>query len=92
MNLVAERAIVAWPLLLAEVLIFGTAVFALLVAPTSVVEPEQVNLVFTPVWRGLAIVAFLFMPFVVIVDTASMADSSLRQAFSFLLQVLRRRI
>ena len=89
MSLVAERAIVAWPMLLAEVLIFGTAVFALLVAPTSVVQPEQVNRVFAPLWGGLAVVTFVFLPLVVIVDTASMADSSLRQAFSFLLQVLR---
>jgi putative copper export protein len=84
-----ERALAAWPLVAAEILIFGTAVFALLIAPSSESQPDGVAHSLTPLWRGLALLAFFTSPLVLLVDTANMADVSLRAAIPYLPQVMR---
>jgi putative copper export protein len=84
-----ERALAAWPLVAAEILIFGTAVFALLIAPSSESQPDGVAHSLTPLWRGLALLAFFVSPFVLLVDCANMADCSLRAAIPFLPEVVR---
>lgn len=89
MTQVWERALAAWPLVAAEILIFGTAVFALLIAPSSESQPDGVAHSLTPLWRGLALLVFFSSPLVLLVDTASMADVSLRAAIPFLPQVMR---
>ena len=55
MTQIGERAFVAWPLLVAETLIFGTAAFALLLAPDM--QSEEMANALTPLWRGLALLA-----------------------------------
>lgn len=89
MTQVWARALAAWPLVAAEILIFGTAVFALLIAPSAESQPNGVANSLTPLWRGLALLAFFVSPLVLLVDTASMADVSLRAAIPFLPQVMR---
>ncbi|MGH7914006.1 MAG: CopD family protein [Candidatus Binataceae bacterium] len=87
MTQVGERALVAWPLLVAEILIFGTAAFALMLAPDT--QSEEMTNALTPLWRGLALVAVVFSPLALLVGTANMGDLSLRAAIPFLPQVLR---
>ena len=87
MNQIGERAIVAWPLLVAEILIFGTTAFALLLAPEP--QSEGIASALTPLWRGLALLAALVSPLALLVGTANMADVSLRAAVPFLAQVVR---
>ena len=60
MSPIGERALVAWPLLVAETLIFGTTAFALLLAPNT--QSEEVASALTPLWRGLALMAVVFSP------------------------------
>jgi putative copper resistance protein D len=87
MTQIGERAIVAWPLLVAEILIFGTTAFALLLAPEP--QSEEIASALTPLWRGLALLAALLSPLALLVGTANMADVSLRAAVPFLAQVVR---
>src|SRR6266851_6830998 len=86
MTQIGERAIVAWPLLVAEILIFGTTAFALLLAPEP--QSEGIASALTPLWRGLALLAALLSPLALLVGTANMADVSLRAAVPFLAQVV----
>ena len=60
MTPIGERALVAWPLLVAETLIFGTTAFALLLAPNT--QSEEIANALTPLWRGLALMAVVFSP------------------------------
>jgi putative copper export protein len=83
-----ERALAAWPLVAAEILIFGTAVFAFLIAPSAESQPDGVAHSLTPLWRGLALLVFFTSPIVLLVDTANMANVSLRAAIPFLPQVM----
>jgi putative copper resistance protein D len=87
MTQIGERAIVAWPLLVAEILIFGTTAFALLLAPEP--QSEGIASALTPLWRGLALLAALLSPLALLVGTANMADVSPRAAVPFLAQVVR---
>jgi putative copper resistance protein D len=87
MSQIGERALVAWPLLVAEVLTFGTAAFALLLAPDT--RFEELADALTPLWRGLGMLVVVFSPCALLVGTANMGDLSLRAALPFLPQVLR---
>ncbi len=87
MTQIGARALVAWPLLVAEILILGTAAFALLLAPDT--QSEEVANALTPLWRGLGVAAVLFSPLALIVGTANMGDLSLRAAIPLLPQVIR---
>ena len=87
MTQIGARALVAWPLLVAEILILGTAAFALLLAPDT--QSEEVAKALTLLWRGLGVVAVLFSPLALLVGTANMGDLSLRAAIPFLPQVIR---
>ena len=86
MTQIGERAIVAWPLLVAEILIFGTTAFALVLAPEP--QSEEIASALTPLWRGLALLAALVSPLALLVGTANMGDVSLRAAIPLLPQVV----
>src|SRR6202171_989466 len=86
MTQIGERAIVAWPLLVAEILIFGTTAFALLLAPEP--QSEEIASALTPLWRGLALLAALLSPLVLLVGAANMGDVSLRAAIPLLPEVV----
>jgi putative copper export protein len=87
MTQIGVRALAAWPLLVAEILILGTAAFALLLAQDA--QSEEVANALTALWRGLGVVAVLFSPLALLVGTANMGDVSLRTAIPFLPQVIR---
>ena len=87
MSQIGERALVAWPLLAAQMMIFGTAAFAVLLAPDA--QPRGLVDALTPLWRGLALVAAVFSPLALLVGAANMGDLSLRAALPFLPQVIR---
>ena len=87
MTQIGARALVAWPLLMAETLIFGTAAFALLLAPDA--QSEEMASALTPLWRGLGLLAALFSPLALLVGAANMGDLSLRAAIPFLPEVIR---
>ena len=89
MNPVAERAAVAWPLLVAETLIFGTAAFSRLVAPASDVPDTESGRTFEAFWRPLTLVVLVCSPLVLLTATADMAGVSLRAAVAMLPQVRR---
>jgi putative copper resistance protein D len=87
MTTIGERALAAWPLLAAETLIFGTAAFALLLAPDT--QSEEMAGALTPLWRGLALMAVVFSPLVLLVGTANMGDLSLPGALPLVPEVIR---
>lgn len=88
MSDLAARALIAWPLLMSEVLIFGTAAFACAVAPDG---GERVALrhALSAVWRGLTLV-LLSMSSLALLGVASiMAGTSWRGAIPVVPEVLR---
>ena len=87
MTQVGARALAAWPLLVAEILIFGTAGFALLLAPDT--QSEEMANALTPLWRGLGLLAVVCSPLALLVGTANMGDLSLRAAIPLVPQVIR---
>ena len=87
MTQIGERAIVAWPLLVAKTSIFGTAMFALLPGPPP--QVEGVTYALTPLWRGLTLLAVLLSPLALLVGTANMVESSPLAAIPFVPQVVR---
>lgn len=87
MSQIGARALVAWPLLVAQTMIFGTAAFALLLAPDT--QSEGLAEALTPLWRGLALIAVVFSPLALLVGAANMGDFSLHAAIPFLPQVIR---
>jgi len=87
MTQIGARALVAWPLLVAEILTLGTAAFALLLAPDT--QSEELANALTPLWRGLGVAAVMFSPLSLLVGTANMGDLTLRAAIPFLPQVIR---
>ncbi len=88
MGQIGERALVAWPLLVAQTTIFGTAAFALLLAPDT--RSEGLAGALTSLWRGLALIAFVFSPLALLVGAANMGDLSLHAAIPFLPQVIEQ--
>ena len=83
-----ERVAAAWPLLVAEVLMFGTAAFFLLIAPTANFLEEGLGRAFESVWRVLALVTLVCSPLALLINTADMAGVSFGAALPLLPQVL----
>ncbi len=77
-------AIFAWPVLVAQSLIFGTAAFALLLAPAPIEKSGCVTL-----WRVLAILNLVMSPLVFIEIAAGMAETSWRQAMPLIPEIMR---
>ncbi len=86
MSPAADRALVAWPMLTAEVTMFGTAVFALLLAPAQ--EFDALADALTPLWRALSLLALFCTPVALLIGAANMADLSLRAAIAYLPAVI----
>ncbi len=70
------RALLEWPLVLAVLTVFGTVAFALFFAPSGDSHGEAVVLALSPLWRGLAVLALLISPLVLLDVTAEMAAVS----------------
>lgn len=67
------RALLEWPLVLAMLTVFGTGAFALFCAPSDDAHSEAAASALSPLWRGLAVVAVLLAPLVLLDITAAMA-------------------
>jgi putative copper export protein len=86
MNQLAERALFAWPLLIAQTVIFGTAAF-IAVAPVSH-KPTVVGAM-APMWRALALVALIFSPLFLLVTAANMGGVTIGAALALAPEVIR---
>jgi putative copper resistance protein D len=76
MNPLYGRALLEWPLVLAVISVFGTVAFALFLAPSGDSHGEAVVVALSPLWRGLAVVALLISPLVLLDIAAEMAAVS----------------
>lgn len=83
-----ERALVAWPLLVCEILIFGTAAFALVIVPAAADGRDRLEAVMVPWWRALSLVVLVLSPLGLLVETSAMAGVSLGKAFPLLGEVM----
>jgi putative copper export protein len=83
------RAILAWPVLAAQLLIFGTAVFALSLADDASGERERLLASLIGAWRVLGLTALLFSPILFVEIAAGMAGTDCWGALPFATQVLR---
>lgn len=87
MNAIVERAAVAWPLLIAETITFGTAALCTLITPAS--EKDSACR-FESFWRVSALVVLMTTPVVLLKATADMARVSLPAAMAMVPQVVRQ--
>jgi len=84
------RAILAWPVLTAQLVIFGTAVFALSLADDAGGERDRLLASLIGLWRILGLTAILFSPLLFVKVAAGMAGTDWWGALPFVLQVLRQ--
>ena len=82
------RALLEWPLVLAVISVFGTVAFALFFASSSDAYGEAVIIALSPLWRGLAAVALLIAPFVLLDRAAEMAAVSWRETIPLMSTVI----
>jgi putative copper export protein len=85
----AERALAVWPLLTAQTIVFGTSAFTLILARAPECEPWGLAASSTPLWRVLSLIALVFSPVVLLVNTAAMADTAVARAFPLMAEVAR---
>ncbi len=90
MSPMGEAALFEWPLLLCTIAIFGTAAFALAVAPAANPASAEVarRIAKLAGWLALAILAL--SPFALANVVAEMAGLSMRAALAFVPEVLHR--
>jgi putative copper export protein len=84
--LIAGPAIFAWPVLVAQLLIFGTAAFALLFAPAAIGDDDHDT---SMLWRGLAMLNLVMSPAAFMQIAAGMADTSWLEVLPFVPRILR---
>ncbi|HKA52135.1 MAG TPA: CopD family protein [Candidatus Binatia bacterium] len=82
------RALLEWPLVLVALTVFGTGAFALCCAPSDDAHGEAVVSALSPLWRGLALVAVLILPLVLLDITAEMAAVSWGKAIPLMPAVM----
>lgn len=85
--MIEPSVILAWPLITAQVVIFGSAAFALTSGSAQVSDGLTDSLVV--LWRILALIVLVVSPLRFLSVAADMADSTLRQAIPFVPQVMR---
>ena len=88
--MIAQRALLAWPLLAAQILVFGTAAFALSLGPDSSGRRDQLIESLVPLWRGAALVDLAFSPLAFLAMAAGMADLTWRQTLPFVSDIIRQ--
>ena len=87
--MIETPVILAWPLITAQILIFGTAAFALITASSQVADRERSADSLVALWRGLALLILAISPIRFLSVAAGMADSSLKDAIPFVPQIMR---
>jgi copper transport protein len=84
------QAMLAWPLVGSQVLIFGTSAFALVAAPREAVVGDGWNRSMASLWRVLALIVLVMSPLRLLSIAAGMADSTLRDAIPLAPEVMRQ--
>lgn len=87
--MIETQVILAWPLITAQIVIFGTAAFALMTSSGEVADRDGPTQSLIAVWRGLAILILAISPVRFLAVAAGMADSSLKDAIAFVPQIIR---
>jgi putative copper export protein len=85
--LIGRPAIFTWPVLVAQLAIFGTATFALIFAPVAILKADGSSDPIVKLWRGLAILNLLMSPLVFIQMAADMAQLTWIQTLPFLQEI-----
>ncbi len=83
------QPILAWPLVGSQVLIFGTAAFALVAAPRDVASGEVSSRGMARLWRILAVIILVMSPLRLLSVAAGMADSTFREVMPVMPQIMR---
>lgn len=81
--------IFAWPLVASQVLIFGTAGFALMVAPRGLADGDRWSRSMAVLWRVLALIVLVASPLRLLSVGAGMADSTFREVIPMMPQIMR---
>src|SRR6202167_428312 len=88
-RIVIPQPIFAWPLVGSQILIFGTAAFALAAAPRDIAADAQWSRSMASLWRALALIVLVMSPLRLLSIAAGMAESTLRDAVPLLPEVMR---
>jgi putative copper resistance protein D len=87
--LITGRVLIAWPVLAAMLLMFGTAGFALTLGSDPIGERERLIEDLIPLWRLFALASLVLSPLLLLAITAGMAQTSWREAIPLMPEVLR---
>ncbi len=87
--MIAQRALLVWPALAAQILTFGTTAFALSLGAERTGGRDQLIESLLPLWRELALLDLAISPFTFIAIAAGMADLTWRQTLPFVLDIIR---
>ncbi len=87
--MIAGPAIFTWPVLVAQLVIFGTAAFALLFAPTGIGSFGRDSHDSMALWRGLGMLNLVMSPLVFMQIASGMAGASWMEVVPFVPRILR---
>ncbi len=87
--MIEPAVILAWPLITAQIVIFGTAAFALMTSPGEVPGGDGPTHALIVLWRGLALAILAISPVRFLAVAAGMADTTLKEAIPFVPQIMR---
>lgn len=87
--MIDPQPILAWPLVGSQVLIFGTAAFALVASPREVGDGACSRPGMAALWRVLALVVLVMSPIRFLSVSAGMADSTFREVIPSIPQIMR---
>lgn len=82
-------AILTWPLLVSQLAIFGTAAFALMLAPATIDDGRHSSPSFIAIWRALAVVIVIISPMLFIAMASGMAQITWTQVPPLIPQIVR---
>jgi putative copper resistance protein D len=88
--LIGLRALIAWPVLVAQLVIFGTAAFALTLGRDARGERDHFIRGLIWPWQGLALLNLLISPLLLLEITAGMAQTGWREALPLIPEVLQQ--
>jgi putative copper resistance protein D len=83
------RVLFAWPVLATQLIIFGTAAFALSLGSDAAARRDRLIAGLRVIWRVLGLISLALSPFLFIEIVAGMAGTTWSQALSYSCEVLR---
>lgn len=90
--MIDTRAILIWPVLVAQLLIFGTAAFALIFAPVAIDESGTRLDSAVKLWRALAILNLAMSPLAFIEIGSGMAQMTWMQTLPLMPEIMRETV